>query len=118
MNIQETSLSEFEIKQLARHFETRGVEEVLEWAVDRFSPRIGMTSSFGAEGVVLIDHLAQIAPHIPIIYLDTGFQFPETDELKERLRARYDLNIVEQRATLTVEEQAALYGDRLYERDP
>jgi phosphoadenosine phosphosulfate reductase len=130
MNLRETSLaepkpsestaplSEFEIKQLARHFETRRVEEILEWAVARFSPSLALTSSFGAEGVVLIDKLAQIAPQTPIIYLDTGFHFPETDQLKERLRARYQLNIVECRAALSVTEQAVVYGDRLYARDP
>ena len=111
-------LSESEIAQLARDFETRRVEELLEWAVAEFAPRLAMTSSFGAEGVVLIDKLARIAPDVPIIYLDTGFQFPETDEFKERLRARYNLNIIEHRAALSVTEQAVVYGDRLYARDP
>ncbi|HEX5085249.1 MAG TPA: phosphoadenylyl-sulfate reductase [Blastocatellia bacterium] len=118
MNQAETSLSEFEIKQLSRRFETAGIEEILEWAVERFSPRLAMTSNFGAEGVVLIDHLARVAPRTPIIYLETGFQFAETDRLKERLRARYELNIVERRAELSVEEQNRVHGERLYERDP
>jgi phosphoadenosine phosphosulfate reductase len=116
--VTERLLSEFEIKRLARDFETRRVEEVLEWAVAQFAPRLAMTSSFGAEGVVLIDKLAQVAPRTPIIYLDTGFHFRETEQLKERLRARYGLNIIERRAALSVEEQAAQYGDRLYARDP
>ncbi len=111
-------LSEFEIKHLSHHFETRSTDEVLQWAVERFSPRLVMSSGFGAEGVVLIDKLSQIAPRIPIIYLDTGFHFPETERLKEQLRERYDLNLIECRAALTVTEQAALYGERLYERDP
>lgn len=118
MSYTQVELSEFEIKQLSRRFETRGVEEILEWAVERFSPRLAMTSNFGAEGVVVMDHLARVAPETPIIYLETGFQFPQTDELKERLRARYGLNIVERRATLSVEEQSRIYGERLYERDP
>lgn len=111
-------LSEFEIRQLARRFETRSVEEILEWAVTFFQPRLVMTSSFGAEGIVLIDKLARIASAIPIIYLDTGYHFPETEQLKEQMRARYNLNLIEQRATLTVAEQAEIYGDKLYERDP
>src|SRR5215475_11291176 len=118
MNQAQTALSEFEIKQLSRRFQTAGIEEILEWAVERFSPRLAMTSSFGAEGVVLIDHLARVAPRTPIIYLETGFQFAETDQLKELLRARYELNIVERRAELSVEEQNRIHGERLYERDP
>jgi len=112
------SLTEFEIKQLSRHFETREVEELLEWAVARFAPRLVMTSSFGAEGVVLIDKLARVASQTPIIYLDTGFQFQETDQLKDRLRERYGLNIVEARAHLSVAEQKIVHGDRLFARDP
>jgi len=117
MSHSQVDLSEFEIKQLSRRFETRGVEEILEWAVERFSPHLTMTSNFGAEGVVVMDHLARVAPETPIIYLETGFQFAQTDELKERLRARFGLNIIEHRATLSVEEQNRIHGERLYERD-
>src|SRR5262245_54853754 len=117
MNQTQTEVSEFEIKQLARRFETAGVEEILEWAVKRFSPRLAMTSNFGAEGVVVIDHLARVARHTPIIYLETGFQFAETDQLKERLRERYGLNIIGRRAALSVDEQNRIHGERLYERD-
>ncbi|HEY6400713.1 MAG TPA: phosphoadenylyl-sulfate reductase [Blastocatellia bacterium] len=118
MNQAETAPSEFEIKQLSRRFEAAGIEEILEWAAERFSPRLVMTSNFGAEGVVVIDHLARVAPRTPIIYLETGFQFAETDQLKERLRARYGMNIVRRRARLTVEEQDRIHGERLYEREP
>src|SRR5262245_31010608 len=118
MNQTETELSEFEIKQLARRCETAGVEEILEGAVERCSPRLAMGSNFGGEGVLVIDHLARVARSTPIIYLETGFQFAQTDQLKERLRERYGLNIVERRAELSVDEQNRIYGDRLYERDP
>jgi len=118
VNIEQERLSEFEIKQLSRHFESRGVAEVLEWAVEQFTPRLVMTSNFGAEGVVVIDHLARIAPQTPIIYLETGFQFAETDQLKDQLRERYGLNVVEQRAELSVREQNRIHGEKLYERDP
>lgn len=118
MSYTQVELSEFEIRQLSHRFETRGVEEILKWAVERFSPRLAMTSNFGAEGVVVIDHLARVAPETPIIYLETGFQFAQTDELKERLRERYGLNIITHRAELSVEEQNRIHGERLYERDP
>jgi phosphoadenosine phosphosulfate reductase len=111
-------LAEIEIEELALRFESSSVEEILEWAVDRFAPRLVMTSNFGAEGVVVIDKLARIAPQTPVIYLETGFQFDETDRLKERIRERYRINIVEQRAELSVVEQNRLYGEKLYQRDP
>ncbi len=109
------SVREHEINLLAQHFETRGVEDVLEWAVSAHSPKLVMTSNFGAEGVVLMDHLMRVAPETPVIYLNTGFQFAATDDVKERLRDRYKFNLIEARALLTVEEQAKIYGERLYE---
>ncbi len=110
-------LSEVEIEEWARELEGKSVAAILEKAFDRFGARLAMTSNFGAEGVVVIDHLRRIAPRVPIIYLDTGFQFPQTDRIKEELRRRFDLNIIEHRAELTVEEQSRLYGEKLYKRD-
>jgi phosphoadenosine phosphosulfate reductase len=118
MSICLEEIAEIEIEELALRFESSSVEDILEWAVDRFAPRLVMTSNFGAEGVVVIDKLARIAPQTPVIYLETGFQFDETDRLKERIRERYRINIVEQRAELSVVEQNRLYGEKLYQRDP
>ncbi|HZS08915.1 MAG TPA: phosphoadenylyl-sulfate reductase [Blastocatellia bacterium] len=118
MSNEQNKFPESEVEQLARRFESGGVTEILEWAVERFGPRLVMTSSFGAEGIVLIDHLAQVASDTPIIYLDTGFHFPETERLKERMQVLYNLNLIEQRAALSVAQQAEVYGDKLYERDP
>jgi phosphoadenosine phosphosulfate reductase len=110
-------LTEGEIKRLSREFESSSVEEILAWALEQFTEGLVMTSNFGAEGVVVIDKLARIAPQTPIIYLETGYQFPETDRLKEELRARYDLKIIEKRAELSVAEQDRAYGEKLYQRD-
>lgn len=115
---QAAKFTEFELKQLARRFEPASVKELLEWAASQFGPKLVMTSSFGPEGIVLMDKLAQVSPQTPIIFLDTGFHFAETYQLRDRLRDRYDLNLIEQQASLSVEQQAALHGERLYERDP
>jgi phosphoadenosine phosphosulfate reductase len=109
---------ESEVTHLAQRFESARVEEILEWAVHQFESRLAMTSSFGAEGVVLIDKITRIAPDIPIIYLDTGFHFPETEQLKEQLRLRYNLHIVVPQASLTVAQQAAVHGEKLYKSNP
>jgi len=111
-------MNEQETKRLAHHFEGRETREILEWAVGEFGPKLTMTSSFGAEGIVLIDLLAQLKLRVPVIYLDTGFHFAETEELKEIIRERYDLELIEQRAALSVAEQDDLYGERLFETDP
>lgn len=109
------SIHEAEVNLLAEHFETRRVEDVLEWSAARYSPKLVMTSNFGVEGVVLLDHLMRVSPETPVVYLNTGFQFTETDEVKNRLRDRYKFQLIEARSVLSVEEQAKIYGERLYE---
>lgn len=118
MNATKTAtLVETDVVYLAAQFEDKSIEEVLAWAVPQFAPHIAMTSSFGAEGVVLMDHLVKLGLKLPVIYLDTGYHFAETNELKDRLQDHFGLEIIVQQAALTVEEQAVQYGDNLYERD-
>jgi len=66
---------------------------VLEWAVERFFPRLTMATAFGAEGCVLIHLLAEIEPRVRVFNLDTGYQFAETLELRDRIRARYGIEV-------------------------
>ena len=110
--------TEAEVAGWAKQFEKQPVEALLEWAVARFAPKLVMTSSFGPEGIVLIDKLARIAPETPVIFLDTGFHFAATHEVKEQVRARFGLNLIEQQAALSVAEQDAQYGKALHVRQP
>ena len=107
-----------ECAELAREFESQSAEALLAWAVESFAPRLVMTSSFGPEGIVLIDLLSRIASNIPVIYLDTGFHFAATAAVKDAVRDHFKLNLIEQRATLSVEQQEALYGKDLFRTQP
>jgi len=51
-----------------------------------------MAASF--QDAVLLDIAVGVDPRIEVIFLDTGFHFPETLAYVERLRRRYDLNLV------------------------
>src|SRR5271155_1803978 len=67
--------------------------EILEWAVDRFQPRLTMATAFGAEGCVLLHLLSEIDPKVRVFNLDTGYQFPETLELRDRIAERYGIEV-------------------------
>lgn len=107
-----------DIAHYADYFENRTIEELLIWGVGKFSPNIAMTSSFGTEGIVLIDHLAKIGLKLKVIYLDTGYHFAATELLKQQVEDRYKIEVVTEQAEITVEQQAALHGEKLYESDP
>ncbi|WGT47764.1 phosphoadenylyl-sulfate reductase [Tessaracoccus lacteus] len=88
--------------------------QVLAWAAETFVDDVTVASSMGDE--VLVELVAQAAPTMDVFFLDTGFHFPETlrtrDHYADRVRIRTVLPL------LTVDEQAAEHGDRLFDRDP
>jgi phosphoadenosine phosphosulfate reductase len=107
-----------EIEAANRHLADRAPQDVLRWAVERFHPRLTMATAFGAEGCCLIHMLADIEPNVRIFNLDTGYQFPETLELRERIKARYGIEVEYIRPELTVAEYEAEHGGPLYVHRP
>jgi phosphoadenosine phosphosulfate reductase len=88
--------------------------EIMEWAVERFYPRLTMATAFGVEGCILMHLLAEIEPRVRVFNLDTGYQFPETLELRDRLAERYGIEVELIRAETTVAEYEAKHGGPLY----
>jgi len=110
-----TQMASDEIAAASARLRTASPHEVLRWAVDRFHPRILMATAFGAEGCCIIHMLAQIEPATTVINLDTGYQFPETLELRKRILYRYGIAVEFIRPELTVEEYEREHGGPLYE---
>lgn len=68
-------------------------EKIVAWAAAQFAPDLVMTSSFGAESALLIHMVTRVLPDIKIIFVNTGYLFPETHTFMEQLRQRFDLNV-------------------------
>lgn len=93
-------------------------DRVVHWAVERFGPSLAIGSSFGRDGLVVLDIARKISPRIPVLFLETGYHFPETLQFRDDLENAWNLNVVNVRSPLTVPEQDARYGRALYARDP
>jgi len=93
-------------------------QEILQWAVASYAPKFTMATAFGAEGMCIIHMLAQFAPETPVFNLDTGYQFTETLELRERVKARYGIEVEMKRPKQSVAEYEAANGGPVYIRDP
>src|SRR5947209_18917581 len=103
-------LDDAEITAANRSLQDAPPDTILRWAVGRFHPRLLMATAFGAEGCCLIHMLAEIEPGVRIVNLDTGYQFPETLELRERIRERYGVAVEFIRPELSVAEYEAEIG--------
>lgn len=68
-------------------------EDALEWAWNQFGDDAIMTSSFGAEDMVIIDMIHRKAPDIAVSTIDTGRLPAETYELMDSAREKYGINV-------------------------
>jgi len=105
------------IADQSRRLEGHSPEEILTWAVERYFPRFTMATGLGPEGCVIISMLARIEPRVYIFNLDTGYQFRETLELRERMNEKYGIHIDLQRPELSVLDYERLHGGPVYARD-
>jgi phosphoadenosine phosphosulfate reductase len=107
-----------EVEAKSLELETATPQEILRWSIARFAPRFTMATAFGPEGMVILHMLSEFAPETPVFNLDTGYQFAETLELRERVKQRYGMEVEFKRAATTVAEYEQLHGGPLYTRNP
>ena len=90
--------------------------EVLRWAWQTFPGGIAVSSSFQTQSVPLLHMIASTVPQLPVLFLDTGYHFPETLAFRDRLARIWGLNLVVLKAESAMDESAA--GGPLYLSDP
>jgi len=87
------STTHFDPQALNDRFEQASADEVIAWAAEAFGNELVMSSSFGDQAAVLIHLATRVVPRIRIIFVDTGYLFPETHLFMEQIRQRFDLNV-------------------------
>jgi phosphoadenosine phosphosulfate reductase len=80
-----------ELADLDRQFHSWPASKIVRWAVDSFSPHLCLTASM--QDAVLVDLATKVDPGIEVVFIDTGYHFPETLETVEVVRRRYGLNL-------------------------
>ncbi|WP_406135928.1 phosphoadenylyl-sulfate reductase [Streptomyces sp. NBC_01089] len=113
---QETEDPKALAERAGRELEDASPLEILTWATGTFGKRFCVTSSM--EDAV-VAHLASRAfPGVDVVFLDTGYHFPETIGTRDAVEAVMDVNVITLLPWQTVAEQDAEYGPRLHDRDP
>lgn len=112
------AMTDLDIEHFNNVFESAPPEEILRWAWETFAPNVACSSSFQTQSVPLLHIIAQVCPDMPVLFIDTGFHFPETLTFRDTLQAQFGLNIQILRPTVTQSELLQQYGEALYRRDP
>lgn len=90
----------------------RPAEERVEWALANLPSEHVLTSSFGVQAAVSLHMVNRIRPGIPVVFIDTGYLFPETYAFVDQLTERLDLNLRVYRGALSPAWQEARFGRR------
>lgn len=69
-----------------------------------------VTSSFQVECVALVHMLIRKRPDIPVLFLETGYHFPETLAYRDNIASDWGLNLINLEAKMSVPEQEAKFG--------
>jgi len=109
------SWSEKQIEAIIPFLERLPAIERVQWALDYLPGQPILTSSFGAQSVVMLHLVTTVEPDIPVILIDTGYLFPETYAYVDELRDRLSLNLKIYSAKMSPAWQEARF-DRLWEQ--
>ena len=69
-----------------------------------------VTSSFQNECVVLVDMIRRQRPNMPVLFLETGYHFPETLAYRDKMTADWKLNLTNLEAKQSVKDQESQFG--------
>ncbi|GAA3084073.1 phosphoadenylyl-sulfate reductase [Streptomyces rectiviolaceus] len=103
-------------EQAGRDLEDASALEILQWAVDTFGERFCVTSSM--EDAVVAHLASRARPGVDVVFLDTGYHFPETIGTRDAVAAVMDVNVITLTPKQTVAEQDAEFGAKLHDRNP
>ncbi|MGA8529834.1 MAG: phosphoadenylyl-sulfate reductase [Acidobacteriaceae bacterium] len=89
-----------------------GAERAQQFLRDRLynAQDFCVTSSFQAEDVVVLHIVRSVLPRFPVLFLDTGYHFPETLAYRDRIAANWNLDLVNLAPEQSVVDQEAKFG--------
>jgi len=94
------------------------VRGIIEWTVKNVEPgRLILSTSFGPSGMVNLHVLSEVAPEVPVVFIDTLYHFKETLEHAALVQRHYGLDIRIYRPAETREDFEREHGEHLWERD-
>ncbi|MEO1094813.1 MAG: phosphoadenosine phosphosulfate reductase [Cyanobacteria bacterium J06638_28] len=97
-------------QQLSPFLTHKDPKQIVSWAAKTFSEGSVMSTSFGIQSAVMLHLVTQVAPAIPVIWVDTGYLPAETYQFADGLTRRLRLNLKVYQSPLSPARMEALYG--------
>jgi phosphoadenosine phosphosulfate reductase len=95
----------------------RSPDELVRSVLEPADHTACLTCSFQAEDMVVLDLARKVRPAVPVLFLDTGYHFPETYAYRDKMTELWQLNLVNLLPERSVAAQEAQFG-KLYVIEP
>jgi len=99
-----------DLNEINRSFEDRSPLELLRWTREVFGSRVAILSAMQRAGSMVCHMISRAQLPIPVLFVDTGVNFQETLETRDKLAREYGLEIITLMPTQTMEEQTREFG--------
>jgi phosphoadenosine phosphosulfate reductase len=103
-------LTQADLAERNKAFQSHSPQELLKWAADTFPGRVAAISALQRAGAAVCHMIGQLELDIPILFIDTGVNFPETLATRDAIGQKYGLDIRTLQATQTMEQQTSELG--------
>ncbi|WP_103036326.1 phosphoadenylyl-sulfate reductase [Mycobacterium avium] len=125
-----TDFTEEQLRELAERgaseLEGASAIDILRWTDEHFGPVDGPRGwatckyvvACNIQDAVTVSLASDVRPGVPVLFLDTGYHFPETIGTRDAVEAVYDIHLLNVTPEHTVAEQDELLGKDLFARDP
>jgi len=105
------SIPETDPSQLSEELRGLRAGERLELLAEKLGDRLVASTSFGLQSPVMLKLLHDHAPKVPVVFIDTGFLFPETYRYAEDLMEKFPLDYRIYHPTISAARIQALWGN-------
>lgn len=96
--------------------ESASAAHIADWAAATFGTRLAVAASM--QDTILPHLFGTRIPGVDVLFLETGYHFPETLATRDAAATAFDITVVNVEPEQTVAEQDAAYGKDLFATNP
>jgi phosphoadenosine phosphosulfate reductase len=104
-------------QHLGSYLAAKDAKFIVEWSAETFGDGLVMSTSFGIQSAVMLHLVTRVVPHIPVIWVDTGYLPAETYRFADELSQRLNLNLKVYQSPISPARMEALHGKLWAKKD-
>jgi len=98
-----------EIQQFNESLKDKTPQEIIQWS-QSLGLRVFASTSFSPNSAGLLHMISNIAPQMPVVWVDSGYNMPDAYRTAEKIIDMLDLNMLVYIPQVTAERRNALMG--------